>query len=87
MSAAPTGQADLVDTFTTQSRLLMTLKKKPFDNIVGKGENVGNQHFLLFPHCFLPIPIRISVVMLRCICLVQMLLIWTSPKICCLVKS
>ena len=23
------------------------------ENIVGKGENAGNQHFLLFPHCFL----------------------------------
>ena len=24
-----------------------------FENIVGKGENVGYQHFLLFPRCFL----------------------------------
>ena len=23
------------------------------DNAVGKGENAGNQHFLLFPQCFL----------------------------------
>ena len=23
------------------------------ENIVGKGENAGNQHFLLFPQCFL----------------------------------
>ena len=23
------------------------------ENIVGKGENAGYQHFLLFPHCFL----------------------------------
>ena len=22
------------------------------ENIVGKGENAGNQHFLLFPECF-----------------------------------
>ena len=22
------------------------------DNIVGKGEKAGNQHFLLFPQCF-----------------------------------
>ena len=22
------------------------------ENIVGKGENAGNQHFLLFSHCF-----------------------------------
>ena len=23
------------------------------ENIVGKGENAGHQHFLLFPQCFL----------------------------------
>ena len=28
--------------------------KKPFENIVGKGENAGIQHFLLYPQCFLP---------------------------------
>ena len=26
------------------------------ENIVGNGENAGNQHFLLFPQCFLPFP-------------------------------
>ena len=41
----------------TQSKLLTTLlKKNPFENIVRKGENTGNQHFLLFPQCFLPFP-------------------------------
>ena len=30
-----------------------TLRKKPFKNIVEKGENAVNQHFLLFPQCFL----------------------------------
>ena len=40
--------------FTTQSRLLTTLSKKSFKNIVGKGENAGNQHFLLFPQCYHP---------------------------------
>ena len=30
------------------------LYKKPFENIMGKGENAGNQHFLLFPQYFLP---------------------------------
>ena len=29
---------------------------KPFENIVGKGENAGNQHFLLSPLCFLSFP-------------------------------
>ena len=47
--------------FTTQSGLLMTLKKKPFKDIVRKGENAVEQHFLLFPQCFLPIPGRVSV--------------------------
>ena len=40
--------------FTTQSPLLMTLYKKPYENIVGKVENAGNQPFLLFPPCFQP---------------------------------
>ena len=35
---------------------LKTLEKKTFENIVGKGENAVNQHFLLFPQCFLPVP-------------------------------
>ena len=37
----------------------MPLKMKPFVNIVGKGENVGNHYFLLFPLCFLPFPFQI----------------------------
>ena len=41
--------------FTRQSRLLMTLKKKPSENIAGKGENAGT------PQCFLSILKRISV--------------------------
>ena len=31
-------------------------EQEAFENIEGKGENAGNQHFLLFPQCFLPIP-------------------------------
>ena len=31
----------------------MTLKKKAIANIVEKGENAGNQQFLLFQQCFL----------------------------------
>ena len=29
---------------------------KGFENIVGKGENAGSQHFLLFQHCSLIFP-------------------------------
>ena len=33
----------------------MTLDKNPIENIVGKGENAGKHHFLLFPpQCFQP---------------------------------
>ena len=31
----------------------MILKKKALENILRKVENAGNQHFLLFPKCFL----------------------------------
>ena len=39
---------------TTQPGRLTTLRNRPFENIVGKGENAGNQHFLLFPQSLLP---------------------------------
>ena len=51
----------LCGNFTTESRLLKTQYKKPFENMVRKGENAGNQHFLLFPQCFLPFPEQISI--------------------------
>ena len=37
----------------------MTLKDKSLENIVGKGENAGNQHVLLFLQCFIPFPEQI----------------------------
>ena len=40
--------------FPYNPRNLTTLRKKPFENIVGKGEDAGKQHFLLFPKCFQP---------------------------------
>ena len=42
-----------ISPFTTQSQLLTTSKKKLFENIVGKDENAGNQHFLCFSQSFL----------------------------------
>ena len=39
----------------------MNLKQKAFENIVGNGKNAGNQHFLLFPQCFLPFPNQFSI--------------------------
>ena len=37
-----------------QSWVLTTLKYRIFEKIVGNKENAGDQHFLLFPPCFLP---------------------------------
>ena len=55
-----------------------TSGKEAFKNIVGKGENAGNQHFLLSPQCFPSIPKRISVFKLHLFCHLQMFSIWTS---------
>ena len=65
----------------------MTLYKNPFENIVGKGENAGNQHFLLFPQCFLPFPKEFSNFLSHLFCCLQMLSIWTSLKFYRFVKS
>ena len=29
-------------------------RQRPLENIVGKGENAGNQHLFFFPQCFQP---------------------------------
>ena len=67
---------------------LTTQYKKPLENIVGKGENAGYQHFVLFPQFFLLFPKQVSISHSHIFfCLLQMPLIWTSLKFCCLVKS
>ena len=66
--------------FTTQFKLLTTLRKKPFENIEGKGENAGDQHFLLFPHRYLLCPKQISI-------FEPHLLFSLQLQFCCLVKS
>ena len=38
-----------------------TTEKKPSEEIVGKGENAGNPHFLFLQQCYLPIPKQILV--------------------------
>ena len=73
----------LYQTITT----LTTLYEKPFENIVGKGENAGKQHFLLFPQCFLPFTKRISISQSLLFCRLQMFSIWANLKFCCLVKN
>ena len=58
-----------------------------FENIVGKGENAGNQHCLLFPQCFLPFSKQISISESHIFCRLQILSILTGLKFCRLVKS
>ena len=72
--------------FTTQSRLFIptNLKKRPFENIVGKLENGGNQQFFLFPPMFLLLfPKLVSVFHSNLFFRLQVLSIWTSLKIVC----
>ena len=52
--------------------LNFTALQQVFENIVGKGENAGNQHFLLFLQCFLPKWIQKSFKQHK-ICCLQML--------------
>ena len=61
--------------------------QKPFENIVGKEENAGNQHFLLFSQCFLSCERQLWCFKQHLICRLQMLPIWASPKFCHLVKG
>ena len=39
------------DDKTNVAEMLYSLSDR-VENMVGKGENAGYQHFLLFPHCF-----------------------------------
>ena len=40
----------------------MTLRQRSFEKIMGKRENAGNRHFLLFPLCLLPVSKQISAI-------------------------
>ena len=62
-------------------------RKKPSENIVGKGENAGNQHFLLFPQCFLPFAIHVSSFTLHLFCRLQIHSIRTRSRSYCPVVS
>ena len=66
---------------------IQTLKQRASENIVGKGENAGNQHFLLFPNCFLPYQRQKSLFKQDLICRLQMLSFWSGPKFCILGKE
>ena len=63
-----------------------SLSERPFENIVRKGENAGNQHFHLFPQYFLFFTKQSSIFESHLFCCLQMLSIWTGPKSCRSVK-
>ena len=62
-------------------------KFRLLENIAGKGKNAGNQHFLIFPLCFLSFHGDIShhLGFLQFI-VCQMLQFGTSLKFCCLAE-
>ena len=62
-------------------------EKEGLENIKGKRENAGYQHFLLFPQLFLPLHRQISIFQSHLFCHLQMVLIWTNLKNCRLVRS
>ena len=55
----------------------MTLKKKSLENTVEKGQNAGNQHFNLFPQCFLLYQNKKFPFKQYLICHLQMVSIWS----------
>ena len=62
-------------------------REKTFENILGKGWNAGNQHFLLFLQSFLPNQRHQPSSELHSICHLQMLWIWTSLTFSHVIKS
>ena len=63
--------------FTIQYRLLTTLEKKPFESIVAFSPSIFSfSHNVFYP----------SQIEQNLICCLQMVSIWTSLKICCLVE-
>ena len=78
-----------VQPILTLYHTVLTFKdpKKAFENIVGKGENAGNQHFLIFPQYFLPFSKQVLICQSNLFFHLQILSIWTILKCCHLVKS
>ena len=56
--------------------------KEEFSQHYGKGENADNQHFLLFPQCFLFCQRKIAPFEPPFNFRLQMVSIWTSLKYC-----
>ena len=59
--------------FTTQSRLLIILGKKPFENMWKNEKMLVDQRFLFFPQCFQPFAKQILEFQSHSFCRLQML--------------
>ena len=68
------------------TRVLTTLEKKPFENIVRKEENAGNQHFFLFSTMFSVLANK-KFTFFELIYLVIRKCFQFRPKFCCLAKG
>ena len=79
--------SETAEVFKAQCRLLKTVRKVTFENIVGKEENAGYQHFLLFPQCFLSYQRRIALFESLWNCRLRLLSIWTWLNFFILVKG
>ena len=62
-------------------------QRRPWKTLEEKGENAGNQHFLIFPQCFLLYPREKLSLYPFLICRLQMLSIWLCPTFCRLEKG
>ena len=71
---------------TTEKKTFLSHENK-FENIAGKGENAGNQHFLLFLQCFPAFQKQISTFESYSFCRLQMLSIWSRLKILLFIKE
>ena len=66
--------------FPKQALVFTCLHYKSFENTAGKGEIARDEHFLLFPQCFLTIRITCSHVHQISNCHLQTLSVWKSLK-------
>ena len=83
LAAVPVPVYKIQDNLHTSAAIILiiyhtALYKKAYENMVGSGENAGDQHFSLFATLFSTLS-KTNVMHL------QMFSIWTSLKVCCLV--
>ena len=79
-----------IDLKLTLSHMILTfnyLMKEAFKNIVRKGDNAGDQYFLLFQQCFLPYQIHKSPFQQHLILVCKCFQFCSVNKLCHVVKG